>query len=233
MTNRREQSLMSSRNLRRIAALLIAVPTLTLSAALPASAHVSVHADNATAGATDSVLTFRVPNEMDHAHTVGLRVFLSIAMLLLGVLVELTPGWSFRVRSSKLAKPVETDDGPIAAAVSEVTWSGGQIPVGGFQDFHLTVGELPDETGTLTFKAIQTYSNGRVVRWIETAPPGSPEPERPAPTLQLTEPVSAQLAASNDDTSNGTDRGLAIAALAVAVIALWVAVFRGVRPRQR
>jgi uncharacterized protein YcnI len=220
-------------NLRRIASLAIAVPTFTLTAALPAAAHVSVHADNAMAGATDSVLTFRVPNEMDHARTVRLRVFLPTATPLLGVLVEPTPGWSFRVRSSKLAKPVETDDGPIAAAVSEVTWSGGQIPVGGFQDFHLTVGELPDETGTLTFKAIQTYSNGRVVRWIETAPPGSPEPERPAPTLQLTEPVSAQLAASNDDTSNGTDRGLAIAALAVAVIALWVAVFRGVRPRQR
>jgi uncharacterized protein len=38
----------------------------------------------------------------------------------------------------------------------------------------------------LAFKAIQTYSDGKQVAWIEQAAPGSAtEPEHPAPTLEL------------------------------------------------
>ncbi|HEY3604568.1 MAG TPA: DUF1775 domain-containing protein, partial [Sporichthyaceae bacterium] len=39
----------------------------------------------------------------------------------------------------------------------------------------------------LTFKVLQTYSNGDVVRWIEEGSdtPGAEAPEHPAPTLEL------------------------------------------------
>ena len=40
-----------------------------------------------------------------------------------------------------------------------------------------TVGGGPDEPGTsLTFKALQTYDDGEVVRWI-----GAPDADEPAP----------------------------------------------------
>jgi uncharacterized protein YcnI len=206
---------------RRLAGAAFLAPLFVLAGALPASAHVTVHSSDAVPGGSDSVLSFRTPNEMDNATTVKLQVFLPTATPLLGVLVAPLPGWDFAVRTTKLKHPVTTDDGVITSAVSEITWSGGHIPVGGYQDFDIDVGGLPD-VSQLTFKALQTYSNGKVIRWIETAPKGSPEPDFPAPVLHLAAPAPAAAEASTGSSHEG--RNLAIAALAVAVVALWVAV---------
>jgi uncharacterized protein YcnI len=216
-----------TRSIRRLAAVGLATPAAVLAFALPASAHVTVHSYDATRGGTDAVLSFRTPNEMDNATTVKLQVVLPTSTPLLGVLVQPLPGWSFAVKNVTLRKPVQTDDGPITSAVSEVTWSGGHIPVGGYQDFNIDVSSLPN-VPSLTFKALQTYSNGKVVRWIETAPKGAPEPDYPAPTLQLASatPTSTPFAVTGLPTSsNNTDRALAIAGLAVAAMSLIVAGF--------
>jgi len=50
----------------------------------------------------------------------------------------------------------------------------------------LSAGPLPTNTKKLEFAALQTYSDGDVVSWIEPAVKGAPEPEHPAPTLTLT-----------------------------------------------
>ena len=213
---------------RRTMALVAAMLAGGLAAATPAGAHVTVHPDTEPAGASYSILTFRVPNEMDDARTVGLKVFVPTATPLIGISVRPVAGWHVRTRSVKLATPIETGNGPLTTAVAEIIWSGGSIPVGGYQDFDVSVGHFPDEPGTLTFKALQTYSDGTVVRWIETAPEGSPEPQHPAPSVHLTTPESAD-AATGPGSSNGTDRGLAIGALAVAVVALWLAVAGRIR----
>ncbi len=42
--------------------------------------------------------------------------------------------------------PVKTDDGTITEAVSEVTWTGGRIRHGQYQDFNVAFGQLPDDT---------------------------------------------------------------------------------------
>ena len=39
---------------------------------------------------------------------------------------------------------------------------------------------------SLEFKAIQTYSDGTSVSWIEDTVKGAPAPEHPAPILKLT-----------------------------------------------
>ena len=49
----------------------------------------------------------------------------------------------------------------------------------------VSAGPLPTKVKTVEFKAVQTYSDGEVVRWIESTPKGGPEPEHPAPTLTL------------------------------------------------
>src|SRR5882757_4232540 len=102
------------------------------------------------------------------------------------VSIEPVPGWTAAVDKTNLATPIKTDDGELTQAVSKITWSGGQLAPGQFQDFSVSLGPLPTDTDTLVFKAVQTYSNGDVVRWIEATPPGGPEPEHPAPTLALT-----------------------------------------------
>ena len=99
----------------------------------------------------------------------------------------LVPGWNVKVKTTKLAKPITTDEGDkLTEQVSQMTWSGGKIAPGEFLDFPVSL-QMPDKAGTaLTFKAIQTYSDGTVVRWIEPIVKGTPAPEHPTPILKLT-----------------------------------------------
>jgi uncharacterized protein YcnI len=150
-----------------------------------AFAHVTITPGSAPQGST-AELTFKVPNEESTAATVELQVQVPTDHPIAQFLVKPVPGWTVTVRSVTLAKPVVTDDGSFTTAVSEVTWKGGKILPGQFQDFSVSADPLPSGTGQLVFKAVQTYSNGDVVRWIDLPQAGQPEPEHPAPVLALT-----------------------------------------------
>ena len=101
------------------------------------------------------------------------------------VSTEPVPGWSTKVTMRKLDKPVEQFGEQITEEVGRITFTGdgqtGVIRPGQFQDFGLSVG-VPDKKpgSALTFKALQTYSNGEIVRWI-----GPPDSEQPAPQVKL------------------------------------------------
>src|SRR4051795_192365 len=83
-----------------------------LTAAGVASAHVTVHPESYAKGATDGVLTFRVPNEEDTASTTKVQVYLPTDHPVLGVLVSPPQnGWTAKVTNTKLKTPVKTDDG--------------------------------------------------------------------------------------------------------------------------
>jgi uncharacterized protein YcnI len=222
-----------------LAALAIALLALALPAT--AAAHVSVVPKTASAGSY-SVLDVRVPNERDDAATV--KVDLQLPPGFIAASYEPLPGWTVNVVREQLDRPIETDHGPIEEQVSRIVWTGdgspdGSIPPGAFRDFPISV-QIPDEPGsTLTFKALQTYRGGEVVRWI-----GAPDAELPAATVAVTEPEGqgegagaghgaadaaepadageplvsqAQVSAPAED--DGGD-GLAIAALVVAALGL-------------
>jgi uncharacterized protein YcnI len=186
------------------------------------------------------VLTFRVPNEEDSAFTTKVQVFLPTDHPVLGVLVHPQDGWTAKVTTTKLKTPVKTDDGTITEAASEITFSGGKIGAGQYEDFDVAFGQLPDDTGQLVFKTLQTYSDGKVARWIEE-PSGGDEPENPAPVLKLTAgdassaPAPAKTAAVTTakaaDTGDSTARGLGIAGLVVGAVGLAAAAFALVRSR--
>jgi uncharacterized protein YcnI len=217
-----------------------------LAAAGAAFAHVTVHPESYAKGATDGVLTFRVPNEENKAATTKVQVFVPTDHPVLGVLVTPQNGWTAKVTTSKLKTPVKTDDGTITDAVSEITWTGGRIGAGEYEDFNVAFGQLPDDTDQLTFKTLQTYSDGNVVRWIEETPQGGAEPEDPAPVLKLTAkgaegtpatsstPAAEKSSASSESSAAGSDstaRGLGIAGLIVGVLGLAAAAFAVVRTR--
>jgi uncharacterized protein YcnI len=163
---------------------------LVVGFALPASAHVTLHSTDAVQGGSDALLSVRVPNEESSATTSQVEVDFPISAPMLNMLVEPTPGWTFQVTQTTLPTPIKTDDGTFTEVVTKVVWSGGTIPVGGYQDFHLDVSTLP-KVPTLQVKALQTYSNGDVVRWIDPAPAaGQPMPDHPAPTLDLAPPAT-------------------------------------------
>jgi uncharacterized protein len=178
--------------LRRLSALALLTLGLGVGAALgagAADAHVTVAAPGVAAGASDAVITFHVPTESASARTVGVKVQLPTDTPIAGVLVAPHPGWTAKITQTTLSTPLKTDDGDITQVVSEIDWTaqaGQGIAPGYFGEFTIIAGKLPDDVDSLTFKAIQTYSDKSVVSWIEVAAPGSTaEPEHPAPTLTL------------------------------------------------
>ncbi|GAV41260.1 YcnI family protein [Streptomyces acidiscabies] len=203
-----------------------------LAAAGAASAHVTVHPESYAQGATDGLLTFRVPNEDDKASTSQVQVFLPTDHPLLGVLVRSQDGWTPKVTTAKLKTPVKTDDGTITDAVSEITWTGGKIAPGQFEDFDVAFGQLPEDAAKLEFKTLQTYDSGKVVRWIEAAGQGDDDPENPAPVLTLTsgKPAAAPVAKSAAD-HDSTARELGIGGLALGAVALGAGGFAVARAR--
>jgi uncharacterized protein YcnI len=172
-----------------VGALVLGIAVLGIGLAADASAHVTVSAPGATVGASDATITFRVPDESDTASTVGLKVELPVDHPIAGVLVAPQQGWTAKITQTTLRSPIHTDDGDITQVVSEIDWAaqrGSGIKPGFFGQFTIIGGQLPDGVSTLVFKAIQTYSDGKQVDWIEQPAPGSTaEPEHPAPTLHL------------------------------------------------
>lgn len=223
--------------------LAAAIAAAGLTAAAPAAAHVTLQPKTAVAGEY-TVESVRVPNETDDADTV--RVDVRFPPGFASVSYKPVAGWKVRVTTKKLAVPIKTDDGDITEGVSQVSWTGGRIRPGEFQDFPLSV-RIPGRPGdTLTFKAIQRYDDGEVVRWI--GPPDSDEPAArttiteqavPVDTLDVSsgKTASPTAAASSDETDGGGRDGLtltiAIVAAVLAAIGLGFAVAAWHRGRAR
>ncbi|MFD7815016.1 YcnI family protein [Streptomyces sp. NPDC059785] len=165
----------------------------------PAFAHVSVQPEGEAAKGGYATIDFKVPNERDNASTNKLEVNFPTDHPLASVSAQPVDGWTIKITKSKLAKPLEVHGEKISEAVSKVTWTatGKGIEPGFFQKFPLSVGQLPEDADELVFKAIQTYDNKEVVRWIEPQEEGQEEPENPAPVLELT-------AASDEDGHHGS-----------------------------
>jgi uncharacterized protein YcnI len=195
-----------------LAALLVGAGTAAVIGAGPASAHVTVSSPAAVQGGY-ATLTFKVPTESATASTVGLKVQLPADQPLASVSILPTQGWSYVVTKSKLAKPISSDDGDITDAVSTIEWKADSaataIKPGEFNQFVVSAGPLP-KAASMTFKAIQTYSDASIVSWIEQAAAGSNvQPDHPAPTLQLAA-TSGAASSSSPSASNG----LGVSALA-------------------
>ncbi|MET7639177.1 YcnI family protein [Streptomyces sp. NPDC005438] len=163
----------------------VTVTALTLGTG-PALAHVSVP-ETAERGGYGTV-NFKVPNERDNASTVKVEVFLPKEHPLASVMPQPVPGWKVKVTQSKLDKPLESHGRKITEAASRIVWSGGEIKPGQFQQFPVSLGQLPSKGDQLVLKTLQTYDNKEVVRWIEEPKKGEKEPETPAPVLRLTAP---------------------------------------------
>ena len=222
-----------ARALSRTAIVSIIAAAGTALLALPASAHVTVSPGSAQSGSA-AVLTFHVPNEEATADTTQVDIQIPTDHPIAQLLVQPVQGWTISVKTVTLAKPLVTDDGQFNQAVSEVIWSGGKVAPGQFQDFSVSADPLPDGVAQLAFKAIQTYSNGDVVRWIDLPQAGQPEPDHPAAVLTLTAGTAAgsgsgsAAAPTVTAAASGSDalaRGVAFGGLACGLAALALAGF--------
>ncbi|MFD0002988.1 YcnI family protein [Streptomyces sp. NPDC127178] len=191
----------------RIAAVGALAGTGVLALSVPAFAHVSVQPEGTAAKGGYAVVDFKVPNERDDASTTKLEVTFPTDHPLASVMPEAIPGWKAEVTKSKLDKPLEMHGKKITEAVSKVTWTadGEGVKPGFFQKFPVSVGTLPEDADELVFKAIQTYSNKEVVRWIEVPQEGQEEPENPAPVLELSAAEEGHHGSSSSDKASDSD----------------------------
>ena len=168
------------RTMKRVTMVLAAGAALLIAPAA-AQAHVTLQPESVPAGGFTR-LDVRVPNELDDATTTKVEVQFPPGFLFASY--EPVPGWAGAVKFRKLDEPAEAFGEEFNEEVDTVTFTaeGKGIQPGQFQDFGLSL-SIPDTPGeTLTFPALQTYSNNDVVRWI-----GEPDSEEPAPTVTLTE----------------------------------------------
>jgi uncharacterized protein YcnI len=174
---------------KRTSATLAAAATtgticLALFGSVAAQAHISLHPNTIPAGAFVT-LDVRVPGEQAGAY--AYKVDMLVPPGFTEIDTQNVPGWSVKEIMTKLATPIQTDEGPISEEVSQIVWTGdrttlGRLENGQFIQFPLSIAMPSDIAGrSLAFKTIQSYSNGKVIHWI-----GPPSAEYPAPTINVT-----------------------------------------------
>ena len=149
---------------------LIVVLVGVLGFAAPAWAHTTVKVEPAVAGAPNALVTVNAAAESDTAGIASLRVVLPAGIAPGDVTyVDGPPGWALRPDA----------DGYVVG--------GPPVAVGQDAVHRVRVTLLP-ATPTLVFKVLQTYTDGRIDRWIEVPSAGNAEPEFPAPVVTLAAP---------------------------------------------
>lgn len=242
---------MSNRRLTRA----LAVAAVALVALAPmAAGHVTVNPGEAPRGGY-AALAFRVPNERDDAGTTSLEVNLPEEHPITSVRVKPTPGWTYAVEMRTLDEPIDSHGREITEVVSKITWTGGEIKPGEYQEFEVSAGPLPEDADQIVFPTLQSYAGGEVVRWIDEPTDDGEEPEHPAPVLTLVDAddghggsgdpgdesdgaegeaasgLTVENTASQDDVDSANT--LATVGIAAGVIGLLVAVFAVLRGRKR
>lgn len=190
---------MRKKKITRLLTLVVAMIAVIGLGTTAAFAHVTVSSPAAVKGGYATV-TVKVPTESDTASTTSLKLQLPTDAPLASVSIQPKAGWTYQVIKSKLDKPIAGEGAQITETVSEIDWTAtdGGIKPGEFDTFVISIGALPKDKDSLSFKAIQTYSDGSVVSWVEQATGGT-EPDHPAPTLALT----AAAAAANSPSDQG------------------------------
>jgi uncharacterized protein YcnI len=178
---------------KRIVLMSAMAGAMVLALAAPAAAHISVDPSSAPQGSTRK-LSFVVPNEEPAAKVTEVQIAFPTPphTPINSVAVEAKPGWTVKVTTQKLAKPIKTDDGTVSEIVSSVAWKAktaadGILPEQ-FGEFTINADGLPSGENEVVFRAVQTYSDGTVVRWIDPVTTTGPAAEHPTPILALTPP---------------------------------------------
>jgi uncharacterized protein YcnI len=151
-----------------------------------ASAHITLETREAPIGAPYKAV-LRVPHGCDGTATVALRVRVPDGMIAVKPMPK--PGWKIDTVNGKYPRTYDYFHGAkLTEGVTEVRFSGGNLPDAYYDEFVLTGFLAADlEAGqTLYFPVVQECEKG-VHRWIEIPAAGksSADYPEPAPALKL------------------------------------------------
>ena len=197
------------RRRRRAAEALTAAVVLGALTAPGAAAHVTVQP---AASQPAQLQRYRVivPNERASSATTGVDVKLPAGVTF--ALTEQLAGWRARIVKR-------------GNAISELRWRGGPVAPGGYAELRF-IARNPVRLGPITWKALQRYDDGTVVRWIGGAGSETPAPvttlsERAAPVDVVSthgEGAPAASGAAATTTTNSDDGGRDGLTLALALV---------------
>lgn len=197
--------------LRKTAATAALTIALTFGAGVSAHAHVTVKPATAPAASFET-FTVSVPNEKDIPTT-------EVRLVIPGELNYVTPtqkaNWDITTKKN-------------GETVTEITWEGS---VGaGFRDELSFSAQVPSKTGTITWKAYQTYADGTVVAWDETKQSdghGGDENKGPASITEVTETdATKETSSTSEESTNTWPTVIAGTALVVSLLSFIVSVRR-------
>lgn len=216
---------------------------LALALPLSASAHITIAPYTAAPGSY-ALVTFKVPNESGTAATTQVEIDIPGDTAFADVTYVPVPGWRAKLITGTFSKPIRVEGNELKQGVTRVIFSadpGSGIQDGQLQLFQLSMGQVPD-VGRVYLPTIQTYDDGRVVRWDQR---GS-NPDKPAPVLYVNdtpveshdsdaEVTAASQAALAPGAAGGdvVARGIGIGGLVVGAVGIVLAVFARRKPASK
>ncbi len=180
---------------RSVARAVVAASLVALLGAPLASAHVTLNPREWEAGGF-ARFAFRVPNERPDASTT--KIVVQFPENVSSASFQPVEGWTRTIQMIALDTPLTDEDGnEITERIDTVTWEGGEIKPGEFQEFGVSF-QVPDTPGEqIAFPAVQTYSSGETVRWI-----GDEDADEPAPAITVLAAAGEEEAAPPDTTAS-------------------------------
>ena len=162
--------------------------------AVPAFAHAEISPDTAAAG-TDQAFTLTLENESSTAGTVQVALYFPDGQEIAVLAVPDVGEWTGAPQGGAGGGP-----GALGDPAPGITWQRASGSPNEDPELSFTL-RLPSRAGSIQMSVLQTYSDGRVDRWIEPWPAGQPEPERPGPRVTLTAATSSTSGATPSSTT--------------------------------
>jgi uncharacterized protein YcnI len=138
---------------------------IALAGVSTAFAHITLQEPQAAVGGSYKAV-FRVPHGCNGSATVAVKVRIPDGF------IDVKPmpkaGWKLDVSRGQYGKPINAHGTKVTEGVSEVDWSGGNLPDAYYDEFVLTgyIGEEAPAGQTMYFPVVQECEKG-VNRWIE------------------------------------------------------------------
>jgi copper(I)-binding protein len=140
--------------------------------AFPAFSHIVLETSSAAAGSTYKAV-FQVGHGCQGSATTGVTVQIPAGFQ--GARPYPKAGWALALKKAKLDKPYEQYGKPVTEDVTSVSWKAASKEVylqDAFYDEFMLRGKLPNATGPLWFKVLQTCENGSA-DWSEVPASGT------------------------------------------------------------
>jgi uncharacterized protein YcnI len=152
---------------------------------VPSEAHIGLSVGEAQIGST-FLLGLGIGHGCEGQPTIAVRLQIPAGVISVQPIPK--PGWDIDMVTGGYAAPQMQGDTPVAEGVTEVHWTGGNLPSAFYDQFFIRVRIANDvEPGTMIWFPVIQECTEDVHRWITVPVEGQPEPEEPTPGLRVIE----------------------------------------------